>query len=85
MTVMMYARRKAWKLERVRVYLRQERIHAEDCADCPAKGSAFIHQISRRIEFEGDLTDEQTDRLCEIGTKCPIGKTLEAGIRIVEA
>ncbi len=34
MTVTLYARRKGWPLERVRVRLRQQRIHAKDCAEC---------------------------------------------------
>ncbi len=34
MTVRMYADRKGWPLERVRVTLRHSRIHAKDCADC---------------------------------------------------
>lgn len=47
MTVMMYARRKGWKLERVTVRLSQERIHANDCEDCETKADGYIH----RIEF----------------------------------
>ena len=34
MTVTLYARRKGWPLERVSVRLRQQRIHAKDCAEC---------------------------------------------------
>lgn len=34
MTVRMYADRKRWPLERIRVTLRHSRIHAKDCADC---------------------------------------------------
>ena len=34
MTVRMYADRKGWPLDRVRVTLRHSRIHAEDCAQC---------------------------------------------------
>ena len=36
MTVRMYADRKRWPLEQVRVTLRHSRIHAKDCADCEA-------------------------------------------------
>ena len=34
MTVRMYADKKGWPLEQVRVSLRHSRIHAKDCADC---------------------------------------------------
>ena len=37
MTVRMYAERKKWPLERVRVGLNHEKIHAQDCADCASK------------------------------------------------
>src|SRR6476659_11157667 len=56
MTVRMYANRKGWPLERVRVTLRHSRIHAEDCADCETK-KGFIGQIDRDIELTGELDD----------------------------
>src|SRR5919109_182447 len=37
MTVGLHARRKQWPLERVRVRLRQSKVHAADCAECEAK------------------------------------------------
>lgn len=85
MTAMLYARRKNWNLERVRVRLSSERVHAKDCADCRSDADAFIHRISRTIEFEGDLDAEQLARLREIAMKCPVGKMLESEIKIVDA
>src|ERR1700752_4118758 len=37
MTVRMYADRKSWPLDRVRVTLQHSRIHAEDCAECETR------------------------------------------------
>ncbi len=90
MTAMLYARRKKWNLERVRVRLFSERVHASDCADCRLEttteaANAFIHRINRTIEFEGDLTAEQIARLHEIAAKCPVGKMLESEIRILDS
>jgi putative redox protein len=82
MTVSMYARRKGWLLERVRVELSQARVYAEDCAVCESKPDAFIHQISISIRLEGDLTAEQHARLLDIATKCPVKKTLTSGIAV---
>jgi putative redox protein len=82
MTVSMYARRKGWQLERLRVELSQARVYTEDCASCEAKPEAFIHQISVSLQIEGDLTDEQRARLLDIATKCPVKKTLTAGITV---
>jgi len=84
MTVTLYARRKAWPLERVTVSLRQQRVHAKDCAECEATTDGFVHRVERTVTLEGNLTDEQRARLQEIAHKCPIHKTLSAEIVIVE-
>lgn len=80
MTVSMYARRKQWNLERVSVSLSQERVHAKDCETCASKDDAFIHRINVSVKLEGDLTDEQRERLLEIAEKCPVKKTLASEI-----
>lgn len=80
MTVSMYARRKKWNLERVEVTLSQKRVHAKDCETCLTKDDSFIHQINVSVRLEGDLTDEQHERLLEIAQKCPVKKTLASEI-----
>lgn len=80
MTVSMYARRKKWNLERVEVTLSQERVHAKDCETCLTKDDSFIHQINVSVRLEGDLTDEQRERLLEIAQKCPVKKTLASEV-----
>ena len=85
MTLTMYARRKGWPLERVRVTLRQRRVHARDCAACGEdKPDDFVHQIERAIEIEGSLGEEQRERLLEIAHKCPVHRTLTSAIFITE-
>ncbi len=84
MTVTLYARQKAWPLERVTVRLRQGRIHAKDCAECDQSLEGFVHRIERSINVEGDLTDEQRTRLQEIAHKCPVHKTLTSSIVVAE-
>src|SRR6185503_10590162 len=58
MTVTLYARRKAWPLERVTVRLRQSRIHADDCLDCAPDAEGYLHRIERAVTFAGALTAE---------------------------
>jgi putative redox protein len=84
MTVTLYARRKAWPLERVRVRLRQQRVHAKDCAACASTSDGFIHHIERAVELEGDLTEEQRTRLLEIAHKCPVHRTLTSEIAVTD-
>ena len=82
MTMHMYAARKQWSLDEVTVRLRSGRRHVEDCADCEKK-SVGIQQIDRQIDMEGDLTDEQRERLLYIADRCPVKQTLERGIKVV--
>jgi len=84
MTVMLYARRKAWPVERVTVRLRHKRIHGQDCNECEEKPEGFVHRIERSVTLDGNLSDEQRERLQEIAHKCPLHKTLTSPILIVE-
>ena len=82
MTVTLYARKKGWPLKRVTVRLRQQRIHAKDCAECTNAAEGFIHRIERAVTVEGELTEEQHARLQEIAHRCPVHRTLTGEIVI---
>jgi uncharacterized OsmC-like protein len=84
MTVALYARRKQWPLRRVRVRLAHSKAWAQDCAACLTQ-PAQLDRIERVIEFSGDLTEEQRQRLIEIAERCPIHRTLTSRIDIVTA
>jgi len=84
MTATLYARRKAWPLERVTVRLRSERTHAKDCVECTRTTEGYVHRIQRAVSFDGELTDEQRTRLQEIAHKCPVHRTLTSEIVITE-
>ena len=75
MTLLMYARRAGWQLDRVEVELSHDRVHARDCEDCEQEDGR-VELIRRQIRLEGDLNDEQRDRLAYIATRCPVHKTL---------
>src|SRR5271156_3061506 len=81
MTVRMYANRKGWPLERVRVTLRHSRIHAQDCADCETRIGGIDH-IDRDIELAGNLDDAQRQRLLQIANRCPVHQTLTSEVHI---
>ena len=80
-TMAMYARRKHWPLETIRVHLRHSKVHATDCADCETK-PAKLDRIERDIELVGALDDEQRARLLEIADRCPVHRTLTSTIDI---
>ena len=83
MTMMMYAERKKWPLERVIVDLEHGRDHHLDCVDCGAgKDAEPIQAIERALTIVGDLDEEQRARLVEIADKCPVHRTLESDLHI---
>ena len=81
MTVRMYADRKGWPLAGVSVSLSQERIRAEDCLDCES-ASGPVLQITKRIELQGDLDQEQRSRIMEIADRCPVQRSLVSEVQI---
>ena len=81
MTVRMYAERKGWPLTGIAVHLNHKKIHAEDCADCETK-TGKLDEIHRILDFEGDLDEEQRERLLEIADRCPVHRTLTHEVKI---
>ncbi len=81
MTLRMYAERKQWPLERASVTVRQEKIHASDCAECDTRDGK-IDSFEREIELVGPLDREQRARLLEIADKCPVHRTLHREVRV---
>ncbi len=71
-TVQMYAARKQWPLAGVQVELTLSR------AEKPATGADIV----RNIRLDGELDDDQRDRLLEIANACPVHRLLTGGIRI---
>jgi len=84
MTVRMYADRKGWPLDEVRVTLRHSRIHAEDCAACETT-KGWIDHIDLDVELVGDLDDTQRQRLMQIAERCPVHQTLTSEVDIATA
>lgn len=83
MTLEMYARRKAWPLEQVRITLSFDRVHVGDAENCD-EPQRRIDRITRAIELRGPLDEGQRARLVEIAGKCPVHKTLTSGPTIVD-
>ena len=71
MTLRMYAERKSLPLTRVSVALRHDKIEVD---------GVMRDRISRDITLEGDLSEEQRQRLLEIANKCPVHRALSQSI-----
>jgi len=81
MTLRMYADRKKWDLEEVRVHLSHQKVHTEDCQDCESKNQK-IDKIERHLELKGKLDEKQRKRLLQIANKCPVHRTLHNPIEV---
>lgn len=72
MTVRMYADRKAWPLNQVKVRV----LHARSALD-------RRDRFAREIVLQGALDDQQRRRLLEIANRCPVHLTLERGADVI--
>lgn len=71
-TIRMYADRKKFNLDAIKI----------DLAICKEEEMSNATTISRKIEFFGELTEEERKRLMIIADKCPIHKILTNPIKI---
>jgi putative redox protein len=82
MTLRMFARRKGWPLDSVRVALVHDKVHAIDCEQCETN-TGQIDSIARVIEINGDLNAAQRERLIEIADRCPVHRTLHTEVSVM--
>lgn len=81
MTIQMYVRRKKWPLKNVETHVNHHKSHAEDCDNCE-RNTAKVDVFDREISLEGNLNEEQTQRVLEIADKCPVHRTLSNKLKI---
>lgn len=81
MTMRLYAERKKWPVKRIAVDVDHAKVHADDCEGCEDKNNK-IDEFIRTLHVEGDLDDDQMQRMVEIADKCPVHRTLEQESRI---
>ncbi len=61
--------------------LRHDRVHNEDCQAC-IDGKLIQDVIYRELIIEGDLTEDQRQRMLQIADRCPVHRTLHNEIDI---
>lgn len=81
MTLNMYATRKKWPVEQIKVDMIHKKIKAEDCEDCETE-KGFVDIFERHIKVTGDLDRVQQERMLEIANKCPVHRTLMGELKI---
>jgi len=81
MTLRMYARHKKLDLKSASVRVKHNKIHATDCGDCETS-EGKVDRFERVLSFDGELSDEQQQRLLEIADRCPVHRTLHSEVKI---
>lgn len=81
MTMRMYAERKGFPMDKARVTLRHDKMHAEDCEACETKNGR-IDRIVAEIEVIGDMDAETRQKIVDIADKCPVHRTLHSEVLI---
>ena len=82
MTLRMYANRKGWPVDDIRLQLKHTREHEQDC-EHPDEKNCKIEVIEKTLTIEGDLDEQQKNRLLEVADRCPVHKTLLGNLKII--
>jgi putative redox protein len=83
-TLSMYTKRKGINMTSLSVEYSYDKVHADDCNECEDDASGMIERITSRIFIDGNFDETTRDRLVGIAQRCPVHKTLEAGIHFEE-
>ncbi len=78
-TLRMYADRKEWPLEEIKVRLRHRKLPPAQQSAGP-EGRPKEHEISQQLELAGSLDAEQRARLLDIAHRCPVHRAVDSGV-----
>jgi len=79
--VLTYAQHHEVKLEDVEFHLSYERVYKKDCEDCE-NIDRYEEKVEEQITFNGELSQEEKQKLFQIAHQCPIEKIYKQGIEI---
>jgi uncharacterized OsmC-like protein len=83
LTILLYARRKGWTVDKVSIRATHERLLVEDEVDgVPVRRK--VERIIQEVALDGDLDQAQRARLVEIAGKCPVHRTIAGDLELIE-
>ena len=71
MTARLYADRKGWALDEVRVVVSDDRAEGQP-----------LERVRAEVSLSGDLSEEQLERVFAIAQRCPVHRTLAPAVAI---
>ncbi|MDH3289488.1 MAG: OsmC family protein [Gemmatimonadota bacterium] len=83
-TLALYCRHKQIPLKSVSATYEHGRVHADDCEDCGDDKQGYLDRVTSRVRIAGSFDDAQRTRLEQIVSRCPVHKTLENGVVMVD-
>ena len=78
-TMKMYANRKGWPVDDIHMEL----THRKEKESREEGGTVVRDVVEKSIRVEGDLSEEQVERLLQISAMCPVHRTLQSPTEIV--
>ncbi|TVP74261.1 MAG: OsmC family protein [Gemmatimonadales bacterium] len=89
MTLRMYADRKGWPLEEAEFTVEHSKMTPKEAEAAGEVGGAGgvprLDLFRRELVVRGELDQAQRERLLEIADRCPVHRSLSAGVRIESA
>ena len=76
-TLRMYAERKDYTITKLETEITHTKKQADPQPENAGGRPVLIDVFSRQIRIEGDITEEQRQRMLEIAVRCPVARTLE--------
>ncbi len=83
-TLSLYSQHKGIAIDTIRTSYEFDRIHADDCKACDETAEGMLDRIQSNVSIAGDFDEAQRKRLGQVAERCPVHKTLSAGIHIVD-
>lgn len=84
MTVLLYVRRKEWPLRSVTIDATHEQVEQSNLEGIVQGKQLYVDLIRLNIRVEGDLSEEQRERISYIAGRCPVRRTMENSPRIID-
>lgn len=72
-TLRMYINRKQWEIKEINIEVNLYQV----------QGQELTTTFTRNISFDGEVTEEQKERLLQIANACPVSKILKNKIDII--